>query len=128
MRGIKYCNRIKIVRWGNRSDITPFELPRKGFMDIKFRFRTADLNFKFLPFHLQVDKKVETILLPITLLDMADITPIGHGQLSRYSLTGSIICSESFPLKGSLPLFLGGFRFPLMEMSRSKREIQRIVG
>ena len=79
MKGLKHSNRVKIISWANRSEISPYEIPRKGYMDIKFRFTVFDLNFKFLNFLLKVNGKVESLFLPITLLDMCQfVTPINH--------------------------------------------------
>ena len=42
---------------------------------------------------IKINDKVESIVMPITLLDMCDITPINPNHLHKYSLKGSIICS-----------------------------------
>lgn len=58
MRTIRHSNRIKIVSWGNRPDLGAYEIPRRGYMDIKFKFEVGDLNFKFLNFYLRVNERV----------------------------------------------------------------------
>ena len=48
MKSLRYSNRIKILSWANRPEIGPYEIPRKGSMDIRFKFSVGDLNFEFL--------------------------------------------------------------------------------
>jgi hypothetical protein len=130
MKTVKHSNRIKILSWANKPDISAYEIPRKGYMDIKFKFEVRDLNFKFLTFPLKINEKVESIILPITLLDMCDISsPINRSNIYRYSLKGSIISSEPFVLaERGLPSFLGGFKFTPLSNSRSKKETHQIIG
>jgi len=85
MKGLKYSNRVKIVSWANRSEILPYDISRKGYMDIKFRFSVFDLNFRFLNFLVKVNGKVESLVLPVTLLDMCNLaTPIDYQQIYKY--------------------------------------------
>ena len=126
MKSLKYSNRIKILSWANRPEIGPYEIPRKGFMDIRFKFSVRDLNFKFLNFLLRVNGKMETLVLPVTLLDMCEVSP-QLPDLYHFALNGSIIASEGFVLGDrGLPAFLGGFRFTALSNSReSMREDRR---
>lgn len=90
-------------------------------MDIRFRFSVGDLNFKFLTFLLRINGKVESLVLPVTLLDMCELNT-QLPDLYHFSLNGSIIASEPFLLtERGLPPFLGGFRFTPLSDSRGKR-------
>jgi len=85
MKGLKYSNRVKILSWADRSEISPYDIPRKGYLDIKFRFTVFDLNFKFLNFLLKVNGKVESLVLPVTLLDMCNFaSPIDYPEIYKY--------------------------------------------
>lgn len=97
-------------------------------MDIRFRFSVGDLNFKFLSFLLRVNGKVETLVLPVTLLDMCEVSP-QLPDLYKFSLNGSIIASEGYVLgERGLPPFLGGFRFTPLSNSRGKHERGQVIG
>lgn len=42
-------------------------------MDVRFVFLTNDLNFKFLTVDFEIDEKILTLQLPITLLDSCKV-------------------------------------------------------
>lgn len=42
-------------------------------MDVRFVFMTNDLNFKFLTVDFEIDEKILTLQLPVTLLDSCNV-------------------------------------------------------
>ena len=70
MRNLLHSQRIKIISWANRREISPCVLQRNGYLDIRFQFKIFDLNFKFLTFQLVVNEALQDLVLPVTLLDV----------------------------------------------------------
>jgi hypothetical protein len=68
MSGIQYSRNVNILG-GSITQNTKKALHSGNYMDIKFTFKTIDLNFKFLPFRVEIDGKILMLELPITLLD-----------------------------------------------------------
>lgn len=72
MKNLKYSNKIEMI--GNCIGINSKTNLNVGcYLDVKFTFETLDLNFKFLPFLVEIDRKILSLQLPITLLDECDV-------------------------------------------------------
>jgi hypothetical protein len=116
MSQYKHSNQITILNWGNKrseSYFPSFSLLKQNYLDIKFTAYIADTALRFLPFDLALNGQDSFLLLPITLLDMADPRHIlGPNDLEQFALSGTAAVSEPLGLASEeLPLFLGGFRF-----------------
>jgi hypothetical protein len=121
MQDTLYSRRVKILTWANREEIAACTLPKGGYLDIKFEFAVYDLNFKFLTFQLLLNQSLESLVLPLTLLDVCHVAPTDMRHLQQYALRGSILTAQPFRLRPEgLPEFLGGLRLP--ELSARKEQ------
>lgn len=135
----RYSNAIRVISWGGKrfehntttnldylatakqknfkstsSKFTQFishSLSKHSYLDIKFTFFLTDPTFKFLPFDLSINGHDFFLILPLTLLDMAIITPsITPYFLQRYTLQGMVLKTVPFTLRTkALPSFFGSF-------------------